>query len=136
MWDKPLSWEHERPVPNYLWEVEPVQPPDLSYSRPRDRVLHFGGWWLLRHLPLWKENCELIGLTAFCCGGGIRGFEAHFRPNGTNSRTIIEHAGRRDGCPMHVTLQKDEVVTHVYLTRGPPSLIVKALGGGHVLTTS
>lgn len=74
------------------------------------------------HLALWKENCRLYGLTAWCDDEGIQGLEAHFEVNERSEQKLSQSIGMRVGNPKHVRFQEDEFLTHAWGFEGEDSM--------------
>jgi hypothetical protein len=107
MWDRDL----------YLPSTTSYQILELTHRRPQIR--NFPGWRLCKYLPLTNDRSYIMGLTMYCDGHSVTGIVAH----GESSRLI----GYRQGCPIHLYLQKNERIISVWV-RTPHDPILSNLG--------
>ncbi|OAL42569.1 hypothetical protein IQ07DRAFT_650856 [Pyrenochaeta sp. DS3sAY3a] len=77
-----------------------------SWLNTQDEVNGFPRWRLIGHLPLWKPNRFMYGLTVYCASeGGITGLESHFRSGKITSSLSIGH---QIGCAIFFNLADSE----------------------------
>ncbi|OAL42567.1 hypothetical protein IQ07DRAFT_340976 [Pyrenochaeta sp. DS3sAY3a] len=77
-----------------------------SWLNTQDEVNGFLRWRLIGHLPLWKPDRFMYGLTVYCASeGGITGLESHFRSGKITSSLSIGH---QIGCAIFFNLADSE----------------------------
>jgi hypothetical protein len=71
-----------------------------------NEISGFPGLRPMQHLPLWKRDSVLYGLTVYCGpGGAIEGMESHFRWGENTSSSSI---GYKAGCAICFILADSE----------------------------